>query len=139
MGTRIREKDKALAYKDSAGVEWHFEPGTFERYTCKQCYLGLVLTVDCRHHILGSLDDISEKSSQIPAGQRTLAIIESMPSFLHSLKKDECLICHLDLEEGVLVRALACSHKFHAKCIRVWLERKLVCPLCKVGVTLQEK
>jgi hypothetical protein len=35
-----------------------------------------------------------------------------------------------------MVKALACSHKFHEKCINNWLKQKLLCPLCKEKIDL---
>lgn len=51
--------------------------------------------------------------------------------------KDSCAICLDDLQTGQMVKALACSHKFHSKCINFWLKRKLKCPLCKERINLQ--
>ncbi|KAJ2785874.1 E3 ubiquitin-protein ligase rnf38 [Coemansia javaensis] len=42
-----------------------------------------------------------------------------------------CVICLEDFEDTSLVRALACSHVFHADCIDRWLlKRSCRCPLC---------
>jgi hypothetical protein len=50
--------------------------------------------------------------------------------------KDSCAICFDDLQTGQMVKALACSHKFHSKCINIWLKQKLKCPLCKERINL---
>lgn len=50
--------------------------------------------------------------------------------------KESCAICLDDLKTGQMVKALACSHKFHEKCINNWLKQKLLCPLCKEKIDL---
>ena len=43
-------------------------------------------------------------------------------------KETTCRIC-LSGEEHRCVE-LACGHHFHKKCVKQWLRRKLMCPLC---------
>ncbi len=47
-----------------------------------------------------------------------------------------CSICFEDYVKKDMIMALACSHKFHSKCIKQWLQQNRRCPLCqKDGVT----
>ena len=41
-----------------------------------------------------------------------------------------CAICFLTLEEGDRVGAIDCEHLFHVDCLKGWLTRRNVCPLC---------
>ena len=41
-----------------------------------------------------------------------------------------CAICFLPLEDGDRVGALECEHVFHVECLKGWLTRRNVCPLC---------
>lgn len=52
---------------------------------------------------------------------------------------DNCTICFAPLENGDRVGAFPCQHTFHAECLKVWLARRAVCPLCQRSdvVTLQ--
>ena len=43
------------------------------------------------------------------------------------------------MKTGQMVKALQCSHKFHEKCINNWLRQKLLCPLCKEKITLNQQ
>lgn len=43
----------------------------------------------------------------------------------------ECSICYL---EGAFVR-LPCNHKFHKRCIVLWMTRQVNCPMCRKPVT----
>ncbi|XP_038980622.1 E3 ubiquitin-protein ligase RNF181-like [Phoenix dactylifera] len=36
-----------------------------------------------------------------------------------------------DLEVGVEVTAMPCSHEFHRTCLGKWLEKSHLCPLCR--------
>ena len=42
-----------------------------------------------------------------------------------------CAICLGDVEAGHRVCTLSCAHAFHEGCVREWLRRAQVCPLCK--------
>jgi hypothetical protein len=41
-----------------------------------------------------------------------------------------CTICLAPIEDGDRVGALACTHIFHVECLKGWLKRRNVCPLC---------
>lgn len=43
-----------------------------------------------------------------------------------------CVICIEDYRIGEKLRILPCNHKFHAKCVDLWLgQRRSFCPVCK--------
>lgn len=44
-----------------------------------------------------------------------------------------CTICFGTLEEGDRVGKLGCDHTFHVDCLREWLPRRNVCPLCQTS------
>jgi hypothetical protein len=50
-----------------------------------------------------------------------------------SLEEDEvvCTICIGEIVEGDKIGALPCEHQFHVGCLKEWLRRKNVCPLCQ--------
>lgn len=41
-----------------------------------------------------------------------------------------CTICFGPIENGDRVGAIPCNHVFHADCLKTWLARRQVCPLC---------
>ena len=43
-----------------------------------------------------------------------------------------CTICLGVIEDGARVGALACDHIFHVECLKPWLARRNVCPLCQM-------
>ena len=44
-----------------------------------------------------------------------------------------CSICLVDLEVGDRLGHLECSHLFHVTCLKDWLKRRNVCPLCQAS------
>jgi hypothetical protein len=62
--------------------------------------------------------------------------LDRMPTFVYTTKdeveNDECSICLTNFEMGEMLISLPCHqrHSFHANCIREWLVRQNVCPLC---------
>jgi hypothetical protein len=51
--------------------------------------------------------------------------------------KDECPIC-LDIFNNEC-KILPCKHKYHTRCINMWLERKNICPLCRFPLSTNYK
>ena len=48
---------------------------------------------------------------------------------------EDCAICQEKMNEGSSVRKfIKCKHAFHQECIDAWLERKLLCPMCRKSV-----
>jgi hypothetical protein len=45
-----------------------------------------------------------------------------------------CSICLIPLENGDRIGALDCKHNFHSDCLKAWLSRRNVCPLCSQPV-----
>jgi Ring finger domain len=41
-----------------------------------------------------------------------------------------CPICHTDIEDGDRVGDLLCKHVMHIECLKTWIVRRNVCPLC---------
>lgn len=46
-------------------------------------------------------------------------------------ESDICAICLDEYDEYKKMGRLECGHGYHAKCIKTWLLRKNVCPMCK--------
>ncbi len=45
-----------------------------------------------------------------------------------------CLICMGSVGEGEKIGDLSCNHRYHLDCLKEWLRRKNVCPLCNAQV-----
>lgn len=43
---------------------------------------------------------------------------------------EQCTICTEYFKEGDRIGALPCQHNFHSDCLKSWLQRRNVCPLC---------
>lgn len=46
-------------------------------------------------------------------------------------EETSCTICFVPLVDGDRVGALPCDHVFHASCLKEWLSKRAVCPLCQ--------
>lgn len=47
--------------------------------------------------------------------------------------KENCTICLGRMKKSQKLKFLPCAHKFHEKCIEIWLRNSKVCPLCRQG------
>ncbi|KAF5180041.1 E3 ubiquitin-protein ligase mbr2-like [Thalictrum thalictroides] len=53
-----------------------------------------------------------------------------------NVSKESCTICQEDYSEEDELGTLNCGHEFHHTCIKQWLRRKNICPVCKsTGLT----
>lgn len=53
------------------------------------------------------------------------------------IEEECCSICFCEYLEGDLIVRLPCDrekHIFHDKCIKIWLDRNDLCPLCKSNI-----
>lgn len=48
-----------------------------------------------------------------------------------------CAICYYELKGGEKVNRFPCSHLFHTECIKEWLAKEKVCPMCKQEIVKQ--
>jgi len=42
-----------------------------------------------------------------------------------------CAICHTEIEDGDRVGDIVCGHTMHIECLKRWIPRRNVCPLCR--------
>lgn len=45
---------------------------------------------------------------------------------------EKCPVCLGPFEHMDVVRQLSCNHIFHKECIDAWLQKKSLCPVCKI-------
>lgn len=50
-----------------------------------------------------------------------------------------CTICMLDITNGDRVGVLPCKHLFHSDCLKEWIKRRNVCPLCQAPDIAEER
>lgn len=50
---------------------------------------------------------------------------------MNEMPPPRCTICYNTFMDGERVGALKCDHLFHVDCLRIWLQRRNVCPLCQ--------
>jgi hypothetical protein len=86
---------------------------------------------DGLHRRRGSLRSTKEDESSV----RRMSFSPSRSSEHGEDDEDEdaenCTICFAPLLDGDRVGALPCDHIFHAECLKMWLQRRNVCPLCQ--------
>jgi len=61
---------------------------------------------------------------------------ENSTSFVYNENEEDeeeicCTICMVPIEDGDRVGALSCNHLFHSSCLKQWIKRRNVCPLCQ--------
>ena len=63
---------------------------------------------------------------------KTRRYVEKDVSEAEEDENDEntCSICFGKIEYGERVGELSCNHVFHVDCLKGWLSRRNVCPLC---------
>lgn len=80
------------------------------------------------------LEQANEKRRQELAKQRAAAAAANGGEDGEHNGVKECSICLMELEQEVAY-ALPCGHVFHRVCVKNWLARSSLCPICKQDVT----
>ena len=52
---------------------------------------------------------------------------------------DVCSICISEINHRDRIGVISCEHMFHVDCLKVWLKRKNVCPLCMCQVVTETR
>lgn len=55
------------------------------------------------------------------------------PNDIQEQEKEKCVICLEEYKDQSKVGRLACRHDFHLRCVKVWLQIKNACPICKAA------
>jgi len=56
--------------------------------------------------------------------------------FEEYIQMDNCSICLEKLEDKDLYQSNKCKHLFHLKCINIWFNNHITCPLCRTKIRL---
>jgi len=79
-----------------------------------------------------TLDHLVDTHSEHPPNQLALKTKRYVvPSNVQDEDDLACTICFSPLADGDRVGALACNHSFHVDCLKLWLPRRNICPLCQ--------
>jgi hypothetical protein len=46
----------------------------------------------------------------------------------------ECTICLEDMDSTSNIFALNCAHIYHEECVKMWLQKNSVCPICSFKI-----
>jgi len=75
--------------------------------------------------------------TDVVAYSATITIVPSSPTTSKNENENDnirlantCTICQVEIEDGERVGNLPCNHLFHVDCLKLWLTRRNVCPLC---------
>ena len=63
-------------------------------------------------------------------GATDFALVRAVAYWDWELHSATCAICRSDLEQDQRICIGRCGHGFHAKCLKPWLKKRAVCPLC---------
>jgi len=84
--------------------------------------------------------DLEDKVGNVSKGL-TKNQINKIPNIYFSKKKfrdqDKCAVCQYEYKEIEKVSKLPCGHIFHIDCIKGWLDKNKVCPICKKEIKIK--
>ncbi|KAK3022554.1 hypothetical protein RJ639_047492 [Escallonia herrerae] len=135
----------------SAGNLYNGNPGPYlpVYYSAGNLYNGILAGLALHHYIaddIGILDDLAyheqwwnhellvsaEQSCQ--SGLLGETISQHLRTRTHvkaaNQEPEICVICQVEYEDDETIGGLQCGHEYHADCVKKWLLKKNVCPLC---------
>ncbi|KAL8248453.1 hypothetical protein R6Q59_005321 [Mikania micrantha] len=79
-------------------------------------------------------DSFDQETEHYNGGLIEKVISENLKLSIHSDDDEDdeiCVICQMEFERSERLGVLECNHRFHPTCIKEWLIRKNLCPVCK--------
>ena len=84
--------------------------------------------------------ELEDKVGNVSKGL-SKAQIKKIPNVYFSKKhfknQEKCAICQYEYKETEKVSKLPCLHIFHNDCIKGWLDKNKVCPICKKEILIR--
>lgn len=73
------------------------------------------------------------KTRRYTAPENTVPEIPTQATASHDNDDDAltCTICFVPIDDGDRIGDLPCQHTFHVDCLKIWLTRRAICPLCQ--------
>ncbi|KFA80565.1 hypothetical protein S40288_09588 [Stachybotrys chartarum IBT 40288] len=97
-----------------------------------------VFTQEALDRIITNLREANPRSNAAPpASDEALSKLDRRQmdeSMMNAEGKTECTICIDDMEIGQLAATLPCKHRFHDKCVVLWLKEHNTCPVCRAPI-----
>ena len=87
-------------------------------------------SLDIYHNDEAHIDDIINRNCVISKIKKTHKLSED---------KKKCLICLEKFKKGDNIIILPCIHIFHSDCIKNWMKKQVLCPLCKCAIDNKKK
>ncbi|XP_058809098.1 E3 ubiquitin-protein ligase RNF181-like [Phymastichus coffea] len=66
-----------------------------------------------------------------PASKEAVKNLEEVEHKNEAGAKEQCPVCLIDFEKGIISKRMPCKHSFHKECIEPWLEKTNSCPVCR--------
>lgn len=90
------------------------------------------LEVDVDNMTYEELLELEEKIGSVSKGL-TEEQIQKLPKKVYQLDQPEelCSVCYYHAKENEEMTILPCKHTFHSECIKEWLRKEKMCPMCK--------
>lgn len=90
------------------------------------------LEIDIDNMTYEEMLELEEKIGSVSKGL-SQEQIDKLPKKVHQEEdQDElCSVCYYNAKEGEEITVLPCKHCFHSECIKEWLVKEKVCPMCK--------
>ncbi|KAF8106813.1 hypothetical protein N665_0131s0016 [Sinapis alba] len=88
-------------------------------------------------HLLRNLadNDPIRRQGTLPAAKQA---VENLPT-VKVCEPLQCSVCLEDFEKGSEAKEMPCKHKFHIRCIVLWLELHSSCPVCRYELPPDEE
>ncbi|KAK3015044.1 hypothetical protein RJ639_005569 [Escallonia herrerae] len=148
---RLSNQQSYIAVDQSGGSRYGGNPGPNlpVDYSAGNLYNGILAVLAFHHYIadqIGILDDLAyheqwwnhallvsaEQSGQSGLSRETISQHLRTRTHVKAANQESeiCVICQVEYEDDETIGGLQCGHEYHADCVKQWLLKKNVCPLC---------
>ncbi len=91
------------------------------------------IEIDTDNMTYEELLELEEKMGKVSKGitEEQFARVKKMQA---QGTEEVCSVCYYNIKEGEDINQLPCLHCYHVDCIKEWLLKERLCPLCKQDI-----
>ena len=87
------------------------------------------------NYVVNNIENINNNNINIVEDWILNLLPRSIINDVDKLKEKECAICLGNFKVSDEIMSIPCFHMFHSYCIKQWLIREKICPICKFKIT----
>jgi len=135
LAQQVELQNQRLAQAQAAAGEVRAAKGNNSDASCSEDEDGSDRGSDDEDNLMAYENLVNLSPVELQLTDQALDDLPRIPFCSDTCSDTACCVCMCEYEEGeVNIQLPSCGHIFHEDCVLQWLERQIVCPMCKTTV-----